>query len=69
MTAVLRRDTDRDTQGGDDVMMEIEIEVLQNQGIIRTVSKPPEVNKRQGKILSCRFQKEHVPSDTFISDI
>lgn len=55
MTAVLRRDTDRDTQGGDDVMMEIEIEVL--QGIIRTVSKPPEANKRQGNIFPIGFRR------------
>jgi len=31
MSGVLRRDTDRETQGRDDVMVEIEIEVLQTK--------------------------------------
>lgn len=56
-----------DTQGEDShVMTEAEIGVMQLQALI--LWPPPEVRKRQGRILPYRFQRQHVSANTLISD-
>lgn len=39
-----------------------------NEGMSRVSGKPPDARKKQGRTLPYRFQREHGPTDTLISD-
>ena len=74
MTGVLIKieetEKQRHTQGKLHIMMTAGIEALNSymycQVLPKIVNKSPITRERKGRILSLRFQKEHVPANTLI---